>query len=371
MGLYAREGIDDLLAALNQPARPEEMTLLFADMRGSTRLSQSQEDPARTQQMVNDLFTMLAEQVITRGGIVNKFLGDAVFAFFRRPGGPERAVRCAFGMLERFESLRERWGRTDNRDLAYLDLGVGITTDRVAVGTFGSATVRDFTAIGTAVNLAAAFVRGARGGRRVLVDHKTWNVVKDILADCDPPVQYKLRKPGQPAGMATYPQYHVKRLKPDFAIRVFVSHSHLDRLFVEQEITGKLKKLGIDTWYSNADIVPGENYIAAIEDGLLKSDWVVVVVSENAARSDWVRAEVRTALKEQRLMDRILPVIVDDTEAASIWGDLGAMHALDARTASDLGDSLYKELSSRTRQSEQDSSGMRRGRSAAEPGRQP
>lgn len=350
MGLYAREGIDDLLGAFNQPARREDMTLLFADMRGFTRLCQSQEDPARTQEIVNDLLTMLAEQVITRGGIVNKFLGDAVFAFFRRPNGPEQAVRCAFGMLDRFESLRERWKRTDNRDLGYLDLGVGIATDRVAVGTFGSATVRDFTAVGTAVNLAAAFERAARSGRRVLIDQKTWNAVEEIVADFDAPIQYKLRKPGQPAGTATYPQYHLKRLKPDFAVRVFVSHSHLDRVFVEREITEKLKKHGMDTWYSNADIVPGENYIAAIEDGLLKSDWVVVVVSENAAKSDWVRAEVRTALKDQRLADRILPVTLDDTEAASIWGDLGLMHAVDGRTPGDLGGRLFKELSGRISQ---------------------
>ena len=369
MGLYAREGIDDLLKALNQPARREQMTLLFADMRGFTRLCQSQEDPTRTQEIVNDLLTMLAEQVITRGGVVNKFLGDAVFAFFRQAKGAEQAVRCAFGMLERFESLRKRWSENDIRDLRYLDLGVGIATDWVAVGTFGSATVRDFTAIGTAVNLAAAFERAARNERRVLVDQKTWSAVQEIVADADKPIQFKLRKPGQPAGSSTYPQYHLKRLRPDFAIRVFVSHSHLDRVFVEQAITEKLKKRGIDTWYSNADIVPGENYIAAIENGLLHSDWVVVVVSENAAKSDWVRAEVRTALKDQRLAQRILPVTVDDTKAASISGELAALHTLDARSAGDLGESLYSELARRTSQPEPDPAGTTDHSAHESPGR--
>ncbi len=347
MGLYARDSTGELLELLNRPARREEITLLFADMRGFTQLCQSQEDPARTQEIVNDLLTMLAEEVLARRGIVNKFIGDAVFAFFRDQNGPERAVRCAFGMLERFESLRERWHRSSNQDLGYLDLGVGIATDRVAIGAFGNATVRDFTAIGTAVNLAAAFEREARRGRRVLIDQHTWSAVKEIVADSDEPVRYRLRKPGQGVGV-WYWQYHLKRLKPDLVVRLFISHSHLDRVFIERELTQPLKKYGIDTWYSNADIIPGDNYIRAIEAGLLRSDWVVVIVSAHSAASDWVRAEIRTALGDSRLKHRIIPVALDDTNPALLGSDLSAVQAVDARAGGNLAEGIFKLLKART-----------------------
>ena len=343
MGLYSREGTQQLVDRLNAPAQRERMTLLFADMRGFTQLCQSQGNPAKTQEIVNDLLTMFADQVLVRGGIVNKFLGDGILAFFRHDSGPQRAVECAFGMLERFEALRRRWDETSNQDLRFLDLGVGITTDEVTVGTIGSAKVRDFTAIGNAVNLASAFQNVARGGRRILVDQSTWAAVKDLVADFEGPDSYELRKPGQSVGVV-YRQYHLKRLKPKVPLRIFVSHNHRDRLFVEREITAPLAKRGIETWYSNTDILPGENYVRAIESGLLKSDWMIVIVSENSAASDWVRAEVRTALADPRLQQRILPVTIDGTTPVAIGDGLALLHALDARHSQDLSESLLRVL---------------------------
>jgi class 3 adenylate cyclase len=348
MGLNSRDGMeDDLVKLLNAPAVRERMTMLFADMRGFTQLCQSQGNPASTQQIVNDLLTMFADQVLVRDGIVNKFIGDEVFAFFRHKNGPERAVRCAFAMLERFEILRQRWAESSNLDLAFLDLGIGITTDEVTVGTIGSAHVRDFTAIGNAVNLASAFQREARNGRRVLVDQATWAAVRDLLADSEGPLTYELRKPGQSVGVA-YRQYHLKRLKPETPVRVFISHNHQDRIFVERNITGPLAKRGIDTWYSNADIIPGEKYIQAIEAGLFKSDWVLVIVSKHAVESDWVRAEVRTALKDPRLQQRILPVTTDDTKPSAIGDLLAELHSLDARNSTDLAEEIFKLLAAQS-----------------------
>jgi class 3 adenylate cyclase len=349
MGLYSSEETTDLVDRLNAPAKLERMTLLFADMRGFTQLCQSHGNPASTQSIVNDLLTMFADQVLVRGGTVNKFLGDAVFAFFRGADSPVRAVQCAFGMLDRFEALRRRWDEFSNQDLTFLDLGIGITTDEVTVGKIGSARVRDFTAIGTAVNLASAFQHEARGGRRVLVDQATWSTAHHIVADCEGPTPYELRKRSQTVGVV-YRQYHLKRLKPEIPVRVFISHNHKDRVFVEERITGPLALRGIDAWYSNADIVPGENYIQAIEAGLLKSDWVILIVSQNSKESDWVRAEVRTALKDQRLRGRILPVATDDAKLSDFGDELAQLQALDARAAVDLGDELFRLLTARSDQ---------------------
>ncbi len=272
---------------------------------------------------------------------MNKFLGDAVFAFFRDKKGPIQAVQCAFAMIERFEGLRSRWGESSNQDLGFLDLGVGITTDEVTLGTVGSAKVRDFTAIGNAVNLASSFQHAARGGRRVLIDQATWSGVRDIVADFEGPTNYELRKPGQTVGVV-YRQYHLKRLRPELPVRVFISHNQKDRVFVEQQLTEPLAKRGIDTWYSNADITPGENYVQAIEAGLLKSDWVIVVISRHSAASDWVRAEVRTALKDPRLRGRILPLTIDETIPLALGDELSQIHAMDGRNVADLAEGLFR-----------------------------
>jgi adenylate cyclase len=355
-GLYSRAGLQDDLGLLNAPAVRERMTMLFADMRGFTQLCQSQANPTSTQEILNDLLTMFADQVLVRGGVVNKFMGDEVFAFFRHDHGPERAVRCAFGMLERFEVLRRKWDESSNVDLSFLDLGIGITTDEVTVGTIGSAQVRDFTAIGNAVNLASAFQREARGGRRVLVDQATWAAVRELIADSDGPTAYELHKPGQTVAVA-YRQYNLKRLKPETPVRVFISHNHQDRLFVERNITGPLAKRGIETWYSNSDIIPGEKYVRAIETGLLKSDWVIVIVSQHAAESDWVRAEIRTALKDPRLQSRILPVAIDDTKPSVLGDDLGQLHALDAHSSPDLGEAIFRLLAAPAEQKKEGATG--------------
>ena len=88
MGLYSRDTAEDLVERLDKPATREHLSMLFADLRGFTQLCQSQaSDPERTQEIMNDLFTMFADRVLSRGGIVNKFIGDAVFALFRGDQG--------------------------------------------------------------------------------------------------------------------------------------------------------------------------------------------------------------------------------------------------------------------------------------------
>ena len=345
MGLYSRELAEDLVQRLDQPARREFLTLLFADLRGFTQLCQSQSgEPGRTQDIMNDLFTMYADRVLSRGGIVNKFIGDAVFAIFRGEDAAKRAVRCAFDMLERFDSLRRRWDESCNEDLSFLDVGVGISTGTVALGSFGTGLVRDFTAIGTSVNLASAFEFAARGGKRVLVDNTTYQAVQDIVEAFEGPTPFEIVKAGQPI-VGKYRHFHLKRLKADRPVRVFISHNHRDREFVEAAITAPLAKHGIETWYSNSDIIPGEKYIQRIADGLLKCDWVVVLVTDNSVQTgDWVRAEVNTALGDPRFTDRIVPLKRGSALPSQISHELGLLNALDLSSASDPGRLLFEFL---------------------------
>ena len=344
MGLYSRRDATDLVERVNQVPQRERLTLMFADMRGFTQLCQSQEI-IQTQQIVNDLLTMFADQVLTFEGIVNKFLGDAVFAIFRGDAAPKRAVRCAFKMLQRFESLRHEWDRICNEDLSFLDLGIGIVTGEVALGSIGTASVRDFTAIGTPVNLANAFQTAARNGKRILIDQATWNAVQDIVADAEGPTAFELRKPGQDLGVK-FRRYELKQLKPEIPMRVFVSHSHEDRDFANS-LTQQLKRCGMETWYSPANIIPADNYIESIRNGLMKSDWVIVLISSHSSKSDWVRAEVNTASSDPRFRSRILPIKLDDSDPALISHHIAAIQAVDGQMTPDLGNVIRDLLISR------------------------
>lgn len=340
MGLYTSREAVDLVSQLRKPAQQERLTILFADMRGFTQLCQVLNSPERIQNLLDEFLGMLSGQITQHGGIVNKFLGDGLLALFRQTESAKRAVKSAFAIMQRFKSLSSKWEENSSQELSFLDIGIGIVTGDVILGTIGSANVRDFTAIGTAVNLAAAFEASARGGKRILVDQITYNAVKDIIADATGPVIFELRKPDQTVGVK-YKQYQLVRLKPDAPTRLFIVHNNRDSEFVERELTEALAKYGIETWYSRFDILPGEDYVEAIKAGLLKCDGVVVVVSKNSAGNDWVAAEVRASFSDPRLKTKIIPVVLDDTPLSSISDQLRRLQWIDSRKVQSVADSLY------------------------------
>jgi adenylate cyclase len=217
MGMYAsREkhtGPLVLLEELDRPAHLEKLSVMFADMRGFTQLCQFVGDPVEIQKILNEFMTVLSEIVLTHKGIVNKFMGDGILALFRSGPHEEAAVRCAFSIVEHFAKLRQQWMDRSNLSLDFLDIGVGIATDNVILGTIGSERgVRDFTAIGTAVNLAAYLETQARDGKRILVDRMTFGRVKSLLDEFDGPEGFVLKKPGQEYGHP-YQRYHLKKLR--------------------------------------------------------------------------------------------------------------------------------------------------------------
>jgi len=343
MGLYASRNATDLVKQLRRPAHQETLTVMFADMRGFTQLCQVQNSPERVQNLLDEFLTMLSDQVTAHGGIVNKFLGDGLLALFRQDDSARHAVKSAFAITERFSSLRDRWEEASSQQLDFLDIGIGLVTGEVILGTIGSSRVRDFTAIGTPVNLAAAFEGVARGGKRILVNQIAFNAVKDMVAHAIGPLTFELRKPDQTVGVK-YKQYQLIRLKPDTPTRIFITHNRHDRDFVEKELTETLAKYGIETWYAPTNILPGEDFVKAIKTALLKCDWVVVVVSKNSAASEWVGTEVKTAFSDARLTQKIIPVRLDDTPLALISDQLRQLHCIDSREGGSVAEALYKRF---------------------------
>ena len=159
-----------LLAGMEQ-----NVIVLFSDLRGFTRFSEELEAAALVREL-NALLATQAEAVLSAGGDVDKFVGDAVMALFldedANGDGPEKALACAEEMMHR---VAEKTAIAGGSALA---LGVGIHRGRAVVGAVGSDVRRDFTAIGHTVNLASRLC-GKAAGWEILVSGDFFDALPD------------------------------------------------------------------------------------------------------------------------------------------------------------------------------------------------
>jgi adenylate cyclase len=140
-----------------------EVTVLFADIRSFTRLSEGMK--ARdVVSLLNEIFQIASDRILARGGTLDKFIGDSVMAYFGAPvPDPDHASDAVWAAVDIQHALAER-----NAGLAgagqTAQVGIGIHTGAVVVGTIGSDRRTDFTAIGDAVNVAHRLEKLARPG---------------------------------------------------------------------------------------------------------------------------------------------------------------------------------------------------------------
>ncbi|PIE59867.1 MAG: hypothetical protein CSA32_01765 [Desulfobulbus propionicus] len=144
--------------------RIEQVTIFFADIRSFTSLVQHL-PLTELRLFLNDFFNIFTDVIFEKQGTVDKFMGDAVLAFFGAPLANKRAnqhaVEAAQLVLARFERLKDRWSK-DNDVFTALDLGIGITCGAVFLGNVGSAKRFDYTVIGNEVNIAQRLAAESR-----------------------------------------------------------------------------------------------------------------------------------------------------------------------------------------------------------------
>ena len=143
-------GGSDLLGGANK-----EATIMFTDVRGFTTITEEY-GAQGTVSFLNEYFTLMVECINRQGGMLDKFIGDAIMACFGLPAAheddPDRAMKAAISMI------REMWDWNAIRrekGLKTVDMGIGLNTDTVVSGNIGSPRRMDYTVIGDGVNLAA------------------------------------------------------------------------------------------------------------------------------------------------------------------------------------------------------------------------
>jgi adenylate cyclase len=138
-----------------------EVTVLFADVRGFTKISEGMSAEALVR-FLNELFTPLSEVILAQRGTIDKFMGDAVMAFWNAPlldaGHARNATRAALGMISRLQTQNEDWAaeaRRRGNTHTPVRIGVGLNTGECCVGNVGSPERFDYSILGDVVNVAS------------------------------------------------------------------------------------------------------------------------------------------------------------------------------------------------------------------------
>ncbi|SFB51732.1 Adenylate cyclase, class 3 [Cohnella sp. OV330] len=156
-----------------------EATVMFADLRGYTRLSEHA-DPAGIARLLDKFYDECAPAIWKRDGIVNKMIGDSVLSIFNFPMERQdhvhQAVMAAVEIQRKCKDMQSELAGLPGV-AGPVKIGIGIHTGTASIGEFGTA-YKDFTIIGSVVNKASR-IQGAAGNGEILISDDAYRSVQD------------------------------------------------------------------------------------------------------------------------------------------------------------------------------------------------
>ena len=163
-------------AALGVPEE-REVTVLFADIVGFTRMSESMSAPA-VALILNDYLSRMTDVIFKYEGTLDKFIGDAIMAVFGAPldmpDHASRAIKTALEMLERLDEFN-----AERKEGPHLKIRIGINSGRAVAGEIGSINKKEYTVLGDTVNIASRLESSVAKPMTIVIGEYTQDLVKD------------------------------------------------------------------------------------------------------------------------------------------------------------------------------------------------
>lgn len=177
--------VDEVLRSpenLELGGRKQRMSVFFSDVRGFTTLSEKL-DPQKLSEILSRYLTPMTEIVFQNKGTLDKYMGDALMAFFGAPvfyqNHAQEACRTALQSLKKLKELQQEFKK---EGIPEIDVGIGINTGDMSVGNMGSNIVRSYTVMGDAVNLGSRLEGiNKEYGTRIIISEFTYADVKDLF----------------------------------------------------------------------------------------------------------------------------------------------------------------------------------------------
>ena len=288
------------------PSERSEVTIIFIDIRGFTKLA-DQLDPEKATEVINNIFAPIVGIIDKYDGCINKFLGDGLMAVFGTPfsheDDPERAARAS---LEIMKSIEENGKIKIGSKVKELKARIGINTGLCISGEIGSALRKEFTVIGDTVNLSSRLQANAIPGK-ILIGEKTFQWIKDNFIISSP---RKLKIKGKKDLVSVYTLKDEKK-KISFLEQKKSSHS----LFMGRQKELLVLKEALKKSYQST----GQLIEISGELGIGKSRLILELTGESLAKefnilsgncSSWEASKPYAPLKE--IFTKIFGIKFDD-----------------------------------------------------------
>ncbi|TGK05247.1 adenylate/guanylate cyclase domain-containing protein [Leptospira langatensis] len=179
----SKDVVDELLKNpenLNLGGSKKDITIFFSDIRGFTTMSEKM-GPEELVQFLNQYLSEMTEIIIEFKGTIDKYMGDAIMAFWGAPVPLEDhayyACAASLAQMRRLAVLKEEWR---SMDLPVMDIGIGLNSGPAVVGNMGSSHRMDYTCMGDTINLGSRLEGSNKEyATNIIISEYTYEKVKD------------------------------------------------------------------------------------------------------------------------------------------------------------------------------------------------
>lgn len=179
----SQDVVEELLSnpdAISLGGSKKEISVFFSDVRGFTTISEKL-GPEDLVHLLNEYLSEMTELIIEYRGTIDKYMGDAIMAFWGAPAkNDDHAYYACVAALAQYHALQNLQKRWSERHIPVLDIGIGINTGLAVVGNMGSSRRMDYTLMGDTVNLGSRLEGATKNyGIKIIISEFTYERVKD------------------------------------------------------------------------------------------------------------------------------------------------------------------------------------------------